>query len=66
MKLKRKIFYKYLYINYIIYKIEKTSSEKILLFIYNIFLYIESLFFWSCVLLHSELIYFYHILKMYI
>lgn len=24
---------------------EKTSSEKILLFIYNIFLYIESLFF---------------------
>lgn len=45
MKLKRKIFYKYLYINYIIYKIEKTSSEKILLFIYNIFLYIESLFF---------------------
>lgn len=32
---------------------EKTSSEKILLFIYNIFLYIESLFFGSCVLLHS-------------
>lgn len=25
---------------------EKTSNEKILLFIYNIFLYIESLFFW--------------------
>lgn len=47
---------------------EKTSSEKILLFIYNIFLYIESLFFGYIMrfVTFCELIYFYHILKMYI
>lgn len=61
MKLKRKIFYKY--------KMEKTLNEKILLFIYSIFLYVESLFFGyiMCFVTFCELIYFYHIiLKMYI
>lgn len=60
MKLKRKIFYKY--------KMEKTLNEKILLFIYSIFLYVESLFFgYIMCFTFCELIYFYHIiLKMYI